>query len=85
MRSKRLHDANDTGDSLRIVFVARNSYLAHDTGDSPAVTCPADTSQGTVPGIMRVNKLKRLGEMPSRFAEGGLKDVLRVIVLKLDR
>ncbi|MBQ2256631.1 MAG: hypothetical protein II330_07180, partial [Clostridia bacterium] len=24
----------------------------HDTGDSPAVTCPSGTSQGTVPGIM---------------------------------
>ena len=26
--------------------------LRHDTGDSPAVSCPADTTQGTVPSIM---------------------------------
>ena len=24
----------------------------HDTGDSPAVSCPADTTQATVPGVM---------------------------------
>ena len=26
--------------------------LRHNTGDSPAVTCPSGTSQGTVPGIV---------------------------------
>ena len=26
--------------------------LHPDTGDSPAVSCPSDTTQGTVPGVM---------------------------------
>ena len=28
------------------------AFSRHDTGDSPAVSCPSDTTQGTVPGVM---------------------------------